>query len=236
MAFSLTCFTLIIQINLKMPDFISEKELKDFNETRQKEWERVRKPTDPIKRPEAPIDNRPLWKQLADEKEANDQRVAEILKFGNQVWTGYDDEEANYYKHVAIAGSKAKDQISDEVQMVLKQGRQRQKEKIEREVKGVTIITEKNVSSSSKNSSLSDKFSSSSKSATTENSGNSSLITKKTATAEPDKIIKPKISNQKRRLASIVKVKNHPIKKSRLGLADYSSSSSDDSDSGSDSD
>merc|ERR1712157_256927 len=115
----------------------------------------------------------------------------------------------------------AKDQISDEVQMVLKQGRQRQKEKIEREVKGATIVTEKNVTSSSKNSSLSDKFSSASKS----------------ASSEPDKIIKPKISNQKRRLASIVKVKNHPIKKSRLGLADYSSSSSDDgSDSRSESD
>lgn len=224
-----------------MPEFITESELKDFNEMRQKEWERVRKPSDPIKRPEVPVDNRPLWKQLKDEKDANDARVAELLKFSNQVWSGYDDEEAMYYKAVAQAGKSFKDEIHDEVKDMLKQGESKRKEKFRKEM-GVAgeIVVEK-----AKELSLASRFQSSS-SKNTEKADETSIAndtekiedqpgpSKSQPVTKKSPPVKKVISNQKRRLASIVKVKNHPIKKSKLGLADYSSSSSSSDESDSD--
>jgi len=229
-----------------MPDFITESELKDFNETRQKEWERVRKPEDPIERPEVPVDSRPLWQQLKDHKEAKKEHEKEMLAFKNHVWKGMDDEEAKYYQCVAVAGSMAKDEIRDEVQAALKEGKKKAEMRLkdEMEIKfDRKIVVEKNVDSSvSKSSGLAGRFTGKGSALGTKDQASTSTLAETVKVNSvtptnntPPKPVKKVISNQKRRLASIVKVKNHPIKKSKLGLiADYSSSSSSSSDSESD--
>ena len=75
-----------------MPDFINEKELKEFKEQRQKEWEAVRKPNDPLERPEQPVDRRPVWKQLQDNREERKHNEEEKRMFKNNVWLGYDNK------------------------------------------------------------------------------------------------------------------------------------------------
>merc|ERR1712110_245468 len=66
------------------------------------EWEKVRKESDPILRPEdKPIDRRPLWQQIADRTEAEKIEREEAKKFKNQIWQGVDNAEAEFFIQVA---------------------------------------------------------------------------------------------------------------------------------------
>ncbi|XP_030763421.1 PSME3-interacting protein [Sitophilus oryzae] len=75
--------------------FISEAQLAETRKRRQEEWEKVRKPSDPIERPEEPIDNRSLFERLQEQKQKKDLEYEEAHKLKNMI-KGLDDDEIEF--------------------------------------------------------------------------------------------------------------------------------------------
>lgn len=75
--------------------FISETEAADLRKKRQEEWERVRKPSDPVVRPEEPYDNRSLYEKLQEQKQKKDLEYEEAHKLKNLI-KGLDDDEIEF--------------------------------------------------------------------------------------------------------------------------------------------
>ncbi|CAG9765982.1 unnamed protein product [Ceutorhynchus assimilis] len=72
--------------------FISETEAAEVRKKRQEEWEKVRKPSDPVERPEEPYDNRSLFDRLQEQKQKKDLEYEEAHKLKNMIKTLDDDE------------------------------------------------------------------------------------------------------------------------------------------------
>ncbi|KAL1513711.1 hypothetical protein ABEB36_003084 [Hypothenemus hampei] len=75
--------------------FISEAEAAEARKRRQEEWERVRKPSDPVERPEEPYDNRSLYEKLQEQKQKKDLEYEEAHKLKNMI-KGLDDDEIEF--------------------------------------------------------------------------------------------------------------------------------------------
>jgi hypothetical protein len=60
--------------------FITEAEAAETRQKRQEEWERVRKPEDPLVRPEEPYDHRSLYERLQEQKQKKDLEYEEAHK------------------------------------------------------------------------------------------------------------------------------------------------------------
>ncbi|XP_060534537.1 PSME3-interacting protein [Cylas formicarius] len=75
--------------------FITATELADIRKKRQEEWEKVRKPTDPLERPEVPQDNRSLFERLQEQKQKRDLEYEEAHKLKNMI-KGLDDDEIEF--------------------------------------------------------------------------------------------------------------------------------------------
>ncbi|XP_064386960.1 PSME3-interacting protein-like [Halichondria panicea] len=81
--------------------FVTEQEVEEVKKKRQEEWERVRKPSDPLERPEAAVDNRTLYERLKEQKDQKQEEFTEKFKFKNMIYKGLDDDESVFLTHVA---------------------------------------------------------------------------------------------------------------------------------------
>uniref|UniRef100_A0A8C4R8I4 Proteasome activator subunit 3 interacting protein 1 n=1 Tax=Eptatretus burgeri TaxID=7764 RepID=A0A8C4R8I4_EPTBU len=79
--------------------FVTEGELEEKRRKRQEEWERVRKPEDPLEQPEEVYDPRSLFEKLQEQKERKQAEFEEPLKFKNQV-RGLEEDEAGFLSGV----------------------------------------------------------------------------------------------------------------------------------------
>ncbi|RZC35542.1 protein FAM192A [Asbolus verrucosus] len=75
--------------------FITEAEIAEARQKRQEEWERVRKPDDPLIRPEEPYDPRSLYERLQEQKQKKDLEYEEAHKLKNMI-KGLDDDEIEF--------------------------------------------------------------------------------------------------------------------------------------------
>ncbi|XP_066262160.1 PSME3-interacting protein [Euwallacea similis] len=75
--------------------FITESEASEIRKRRQEEWERVRKPSDPLERPEDPYDSRSLYDRLQEQKQKRDLEYEEAHKLKNMI-KGLDDDEVEF--------------------------------------------------------------------------------------------------------------------------------------------
>uniref|UniRef100_A0A1I7XQ95 mRNA (guanine-N(7))-methyltransferase n=1 Tax=Heterorhabditis bacteriophora TaxID=37862 RepID=A0A1I7XQ95_HETBA len=79
--------------------FVSASDLEDERKRRQEEWEKVRKPEDPITAPEPEVCNKTLYEQLRDNKEAKQAEIDEAKKFKNLI-RGIDEDESDFLARV----------------------------------------------------------------------------------------------------------------------------------------
>lgn len=80
--------------------FITESEIEQQRQVRQAEWEKVRKPDDPVAAPEEPApDNRSLYDRLQEQKMKKQEEFEESHKLKNLV-KGLDDDEADFLEYV----------------------------------------------------------------------------------------------------------------------------------------
>ncbi|CAL8100709.1 unnamed protein product [Orchesella dallaii] len=80
--------------------FITESEIEAQRQVRQAEWEKVRKPEDPVVAPEeAAPDNRSLFDRLQEQKMKKQEEFEESHKLKNLV-KGLDDDEADFLEYV----------------------------------------------------------------------------------------------------------------------------------------
>jgi len=75
--------------------FITEAEAAEARQKRQEEWDRVRKPEDPLERPEEPYDHRSLYERLQEQKQKKDLEYEEAHKLKNMI-KGLDDDEIEF--------------------------------------------------------------------------------------------------------------------------------------------
>ncbi|XP_050292937.1 PSME3-interacting protein [Anthonomus grandis grandis] len=75
--------------------FISEAEAVEIRKRRQEEWERVRKPSDPVERPVEQFDGRCLFERLQEQKQKKDLEYEEAHKLKNMI-KGLDDDEVEF--------------------------------------------------------------------------------------------------------------------------------------------
>ncbi|NWY07463.1 F192A protein, partial [Nothoprocta ornata] len=80
--------------------FVSEAELEERRKRRQEEWEKVRKPEDPVECPEEAYDPRSLYERLQEQREKKQQEFEEQFKFKNMV-RGLDEDETNFLDEVS---------------------------------------------------------------------------------------------------------------------------------------
>ncbi|KAJ1370382.1 hypothetical protein KIN20_032094 [Parelaphostrongylus tenuis] len=93
--------------------FVSTSELEEMRKRRQEEWERVRKPDDPLssffsripsnsasrRHPEPEVCNKSLYEQLRDNKEAKQAELDEARRFKNMI-RGIDEDESDFLARV----------------------------------------------------------------------------------------------------------------------------------------
>jgi len=79
--------------------FVTETELDEKRRKRQEEWERVRKPEDPVDVPEEEYDSRCLYDRLKEQKDKKQDEWDEAHKLKNMV-RGLDDDEAGFLELV----------------------------------------------------------------------------------------------------------------------------------------
>ncbi|KAM8799171.1 PSME3-interacting protein [Eudromia elegans] len=80
--------------------FVSEAELEERRKRRQEEWEKVRKPEDPVECPEEAYDPRSLYERLQEQREKKQQEYEEQFKFKNMV-RGLDEDETHFLDEVS---------------------------------------------------------------------------------------------------------------------------------------
>ncbi|CAI4228525.1 unnamed protein product [Auanema sp. JU1783] len=100
--------------------FVSSNELDEEKKKRQEEWEKVRKPEDPLSAPEPEVCNKTLFEQLRDNKDAKDAEKAEAKKFKNMI-RGIDEGESEFLSSFFDAKAEMEKQKEKEELELLKQ-------------------------------------------------------------------------------------------------------------------
>jgi hypothetical protein len=98
--------------------FITEAEAAETRQKRQEEWERVRKPEDPLVRPEEPYDHRSLYERLQEQKQKKDLEYEEAHKLKNMI-KGLDDDEIEFLDLVdrtKVAADRKKE-LEEEIEL-----------------------------------------------------------------------------------------------------------------------
>lgn len=75
--------------------FISETELAERRRIRQEEWEKIRKPDQPIEAPEEEYDNRSLFERLQEQKQKREFEFEEAHRLKHMI-KGLDDDEIEF--------------------------------------------------------------------------------------------------------------------------------------------
>ncbi|WKX91703.1 hypothetical protein Q1695_010045 [Nippostrongylus brasiliensis] len=86
--------------------FVSTNELDEERKRRQEEWEKVRKPEDPVEAPEPEVCNKSLYEQLRDNREAKQAEIDEAKKFKNMI-RGIDEDESDFLARVSEMKSES---------------------------------------------------------------------------------------------------------------------------------
>ncbi|XP_039284063.1 PSME3-interacting protein isoform X2 [Nilaparvata lugens] len=79
--------------------FISESEIAEKRKCRQEEWEKVRKPDQPLEAPEEEYDHRSLFDRLQEQKQKRDFEYEEAHRLKNMI-KGLDDDEVEFLELV----------------------------------------------------------------------------------------------------------------------------------------
>ncbi|EDQ92839.1 uncharacterized protein MONBRDRAFT_22011 [Monosiga brevicollis MX1] len=108
--------------------FVSADEVEEVRRKRQEEWEKIRKPSDPLQRPEQPYEHRSLFEQLQANKAQKEEERLEALKPKNQIYQGLDDEEYGYLEELNRKEIEAEDQRWEEEGRALREFRQKAQE------------------------------------------------------------------------------------------------------------
>lgn len=87
-------------MSFTLKKFESQGEIDEKKRKRQEEWEKVRKPEDPVEAPEAPVDNRSLFERLEEQKLKKQEEIDEQFALKNQV-KGLDEDETEFLDFVA---------------------------------------------------------------------------------------------------------------------------------------
>jgi len=86
--------------DLGVKRFLTEDEVQKEKDRRQAEWERVRKPDDPLNAPEEVHDTRTLFERLEEQKQMKQLEYEEQFKCKNQ-FRGLEEDETDFLKHVS---------------------------------------------------------------------------------------------------------------------------------------
>ncbi|XP_065905102.1 PSME3-interacting protein-like isoform X2 [Dysidea avara] len=105
-------------------EFVTEKEIEEVKKKRQEEWEKVRRPDQPLVRQEEDYDHRSLYEKLKSQKDKVDADKAEQLKFKNMIYKGLDDDESKF------------------LSMVYQQQAQQQAERLQQEKEEILLFRE----------------------------------------------------------------------------------------------
>lgn len=106
---------------MQIKKFESQGEVDEKRRKRQEEWEKVRKPDDPVEAPEE--ETRSLWQQLQDNQDAKNQEFDEQVKLRNSV-KGLEDEEVKFLEHVSNRQVQLEKEREKEESVVLEQMRE----------------------------------------------------------------------------------------------------------------
>lgn len=79
--------------------FVTQTQLDERRQKRQEEWEKVRKPDEPIEAPEDAYDPRSLYHRLQEQKDKKQAEFEEQHKLKNMI-KGLDDDEVNFLDFV----------------------------------------------------------------------------------------------------------------------------------------
>lgn len=85
--------------NVKCKSFVSEAEIEAHRKKRQEEWEKVRKPEDPLEAPEEEYDPRSLFERLQEQKDLRQSELEESRRLKNLI-KGLDDDEVSFLELV----------------------------------------------------------------------------------------------------------------------------------------
>lgn len=85
--------------SVKCKTFVSEAEIEERKKRRQEEWEKVRKPEDPLEAPEEEYDPRSLYERLQEQKEKRQAEYEESHRLKNLI-KGLDDDEVAFLELV----------------------------------------------------------------------------------------------------------------------------------------
>ncbi|CAI9720095.1 Hypothetical predicted protein [Octopus vulgaris] len=80
--------------------FVSEKELDEKRQQRQKEWEKVRQPDQPLECPEEVVDNRSLFDKLQEQKKKKEDEYEEEQRNRNSV-KGLEEDEVSFLDYIS---------------------------------------------------------------------------------------------------------------------------------------
>merc|ERR1711909_31942 len=100
---------------------------------RQEEWERVRKPEDPMVAPEEPVDSRSLFERLEEQRQKKQDDWDEEHKFKNQ-FRGLDDEEVDFLDRIDDVRTENERQRYLDEKRELEEYQRRQQELKEKEL------------------------------------------------------------------------------------------------------
>ncbi|XP_076337057.1 PSME3-interacting protein [Tachypleus tridentatus] len=93
--------------------FVSEAELEERRRVRQEEWEKVRKPDQPLEAPEEEFDHRSLYDRLQEQKEKRQAEYEETHKLKHLI-RGLDDDEVAFLDLVDKTKMEMESKISKE--------------------------------------------------------------------------------------------------------------------------
>lgn len=105
--------------------FVSEAELQQQRENRQKEWDKVRTEDQPIEAPEPEYDNRTLYDRLQEQKDKKQEEWDEARKFKNQI-KNLDEDECTFLDMVDKKKIEQQSKINREENQELEEFRKEQ--------------------------------------------------------------------------------------------------------------
>ncbi|KAK3576369.1 hypothetical protein CHS0354_018917 [Potamilus streckersoni] len=141
---------------LTLKSFVSEDELEEKRRKRQEEWEKVRRPDEPLDVPEEEVDTRSLYERLQEQKDKKQQEYEEKFKFSNQV-RGLDEDEAGFLEFVSEKQEEINRKKTEEESSIMKEIRDTSVQKVEtasrsEEKKSPNVFASMSVQSSNKKS------------------------------------------------------------------------------------
>lgn len=116
-------------MSFTLKKFESQGEIDEKKKKRQEEWDKVRKPEDPVECPEVPVDNRCLFDKLEEQRLKKQEEYEEKIALKNQV-KGLDDDESEFLDFVTDRQLEITKERRQEEQEVLSEMKDAQVRKI----------------------------------------------------------------------------------------------------------